>query len=102
MITAYRIADLAAIISILAWITVYTRLEPWWRSRVGRTLVLLAVLLLAQHIIAGLSLFLDFNRLTSQVAGWVYFALIALVAVTMFHRTWLWTRISREKQHQAD
>jgi hypothetical protein len=96
MLLAFKIGVLLGIISMLLWIAVYTRLEPWWKNRVGRTLVMLAIMITAQSGIFAASLFFNFNRLTSQVAAWIYIGIFYLIAAGMFHRTWLWITMSKK------
>jgi hypothetical protein len=96
MLLAFKIGDILGIIGVLQWIIVYTRLEPWWRHPIGRTLVMLAVMVLAQQGIFAASLFFNLNRVTSQAAAWTYVGIFYLVAAGMFHRSWIWIRMSRK------
>jgi hypothetical protein len=96
MLLAFKIGNLLGLAGVLQWIIIYTRLEPWWRSSIGRTLVMLASMVLAQQMIFALSLFLDFNRLTSQVASWVYIIIVYLIGIGMFHRSIIWIRAARK------
>lgn len=82
-------------VSIAAWVVVYSRLAKWWRNPVGRTMVIEAALIGVLLIPSAMSLFLNFNRLTSEIAGWVDAGLIALITPVMLGRVVLWLRLHR-------
>ena len=89
------VADLAALAS---FVILYTKLAPWWRNPIGRTIVIKDLLLGAAFTPTVLSLFLHFNRLTSQIAGWVDLALFAGIAGVMVWRDIVWYRIHHGKK----
>jgi hypothetical protein len=93
----FKIAEIAAAVGIVQWITVYTVLTggQWRYSHIERSLVYFALLVLGQTAIAIGSLFFNFSRLTSQVAAWIYLIFTCLVAVVMFTRTTVWLRVFR-------
>lgn len=95
LILLLKIVLIAGEVSIVGFIAQYTRLAPWWRSPVGRTIVIKDALLALVLLPTILSLFLSFNRLTSHIAAWVDVGLFALVAVVMGWRSWIWERIHR-------
>jgi hypothetical protein len=95
VILLLRIVLISGVVSIAAFIAQYTRLAPWWRSAVGRTIVIKDVLLIAVFIPTIMSLFLEFNRTTSHIAAWLDIVLIGLVTPVMLWRLWIWERIHR-------
>ena len=49
--------SIVAIVAILQWIAVYTWLQPWWKSHIGRSLVEFAVYAMVTPALFILSLF---------------------------------------------
>jgi hypothetical protein len=97
MILLYQFVLIIDIASIAAFIITYTKLAPWWKNPIGRTIVvkdLLLILILAPSV---LSLFFSFNRLTSHVASWIDLILLGSLAPVMLWRIAVWERIHREK-----
>jgi hypothetical protein len=95
IILMLRIVLIAGVASILLFIGQYTRLAPWWREAVGRTIVIKDMLLVLVFIPTLLSLFFDLNRLTSHVVAWLDVVLLGLVTPTMLWRVWVWEKIHR-------
>jgi hypothetical protein len=89
------IADLAA---ILAFIADYSRLAPWQRNPIGRTIVIKDILLVVILVPTVLSLFFHFSRLTSHVAAWIDIGAFGLIVPVMLWRVVVFERIHREKQ----
>lgn len=90
-----KIALIADIVSIVAFVADYTRLVPWWRNPVGRTFVVKDFFLLFVVSLTTLSVFFRFSRLTSQVAGWLQVGGLAAMAVAMLWRVVVFERIDR-------
>ena len=95
LILALRVASIAAVVSLVGWIAVYTRVAAWWRNPVGQTLVIKTALIALLLIPTILSLFFHLSRLTSIVAGWVDAALIGLITPVMIWRSVVWLQIHR-------
>ena len=93
LILAFKIAVIAAFVSIAAFVAVYTRLAPWWRNPIGQTIVVKDAIIAVLLIPSILSLFLGLNRLTSEIAGWFDVTLIALITPVMCWRIVVWRRI---------
>ena len=93
IILLFRIAELFAIASIVIFVAVYWRLAPWWRNPIGRTIVIKDLALLLALIPGVLSLFLDFNRLSSRVAAWFDLACLTSIGVIMLWRTVVWIKV---------
>lgn len=89
IILLYRVALLADLAGIAAFILAYTKLAPWWKDPIGRTIVIKDILLFLVMIPTMLSLFLSFNRLTSQIAAWVDLALLGAIGPVMLWRIWV-------------
>ena len=97
----FKIVIVADLVTLVAFIAVYTRLAAWWANAIGRTIVIKDLLLGAALTPSVLSLFLKFNRLTSHIAAWVDIALFAGIAVVMVWRCLVWGKIHRNKAAAA-
>lgn len=93
------IADMTAII---AFVADYSRLAPWWRNPVGRTIVIKDLFLLGVICLVVLSVFFRFSRLTSQVASWMQIILLGAMAVAMLWRIVVFERIHRNGPRPRD
>jgi hypothetical protein len=98
LILCLRIVLIADLLSIVAFIVQYTRLAPWWRNQIGRTIVIKDILLLLLLMPSTLSLFFNFSRLSSNVAAWIDTGLFALMAPVMVWRTMVWQKISHDSE----
>lgn len=92
-----KISSIVALASIGQWIVVYTRLERWQHSYIGRSLVLLAAMSMVTPALFILSLFFDLNRGTSQALGWAEIVLLFAYAPAMIRRSVIWTRVAKGK-----
>lgn len=91
-----EIGSAASILAIAQWIAVYTRLEPWWRGHIGRSLVEFALYAMVTPALFLLSLFFHVNRVSSQALAWVEIVLLCvLIPAGMTRRTVIWIRVSR-------
>lgn len=99
LLKAVLIADIAAIVVFVAD---YSRLAPWWRNPVGRTIVVKDLFLLFVVALTTLSVFFRFSRLTSQVAGWLQIGGLAAMALTMLWRVVVFERIHRRAPRDDD
>jgi hypothetical protein len=93
IILCLKIGLLAGFASIAVWVAVYSRLAKWWKSPIGRTLVIEAVLIAGLFVPQILSLFYNLNRLDSRIAAWADVALIGLVTPVMLWRTVVFARM---------
>ena len=89
-IIAYRVVIAADLVAIYLWIAVYSLLQPWWRYRIGRNLVGKDIALSVPLLILLVSLWFNFNRLDSQIAGGFDLVALAAVAVYLFTRSDIW------------
>ena len=97
MILLTKVTLIADMVAITAFVADYSRLAPWWRNPVGRTIVLKDLFLLGVISLVVMSVFFRFSRLTSQVAGWVQIALLGGMAIAMLWRIIVFERIHRHK-----
>lgn len=97
IILMFKISLIAVIISTLAFIIIYTKLAPWWKSSIGRTLVLKDIMLLMAFIPSTLSLFFHFSRLTSNVAAYIDIGTFFGIAAIMVWRIKIWVATHRQK-----
>ena len=96
-----KVFCLTGFCSIALWITVYTRVAKWWTNPIGRSLVLKSSLLAMLLVPTALSLFFKFNRLTSDVAGWVDTVLIGAITPVMLWRSVIWWRTDHAGKDQG-
>jgi membrane associated rhomboid family serine protease len=101
IVLLFKIALVADVASIVAFIAVYWRLAPWWRNPIGRTIVTKDFLLILLLLPSVLSLFFQFNRLTSRVAAWADLGLFVLLAAVMTWRCAVWIRVHRDKEKEG-
>lgn len=92
-------ADLIAdVIGVVLFVVVYAMLAPWWRNPIGRTLVMMDILIGLGLLPSVMSLFFHFNRQASLIAAWFDVADFAAIAIVLFLRIPLWIRLHREKE----
>lgn len=102
IILCLKVGLIAGFAANVLWVAVYSRLASWWRSAIGRTLVIEAALIAGLFVPQIMSLFFDLNRLDSRIAAWADVALIGLVTPVMLWRTIAFLRIgpSPERKHR--
>ena len=101
IILSLRIVIIAAVASISAFVACYSRWAPWWKDPIGRTLVIKDLLLIAALAVFVLSLFFQFNRLSSAVAAWLDVAVFAAITPVMCWRIAVFWKIHREGRPPA-
>lgn len=102
-----KIGLISGIASLLLWILVYGRLQPWWRDHIGINLVALASISAGQLAFLGLALFFHLNRVDSLVVDWLYTIFTLAITPVMAWRTLVWIQASRRiaetiKEQAAD
>jgi hypothetical protein len=95
IILAFKVVEVASVVSIVAFVAYYTKVAPWWRDPIGRTIVIKDLALILVLIPSILSIFLHFSRLSSYVAAWFDVASFALVPVIMCWRIVVWRKIHK-------
>lgn len=98
LLLLFKIALVADVAAVVIFTAVYWYLSRFWGNPVGRTLVMLDILLAFAVVPSLLSLLLHFNRLTSRVAAWVDVALFTLIAVALLARVPLWVKLHMNRQ----
>ena len=93
LVVAFKVVDVACLAGSFLWVAVYTYLAEWWASPLGGTVVRLVLYLTGSFLLAFFSLFLHFNRTTSDAAGIIDVAFYAAVAAEMFRRVPIWIRL---------
>lgn len=93
ILLCFRIVLIAAFISLTAFVVQYTRLAPWWRDPLGRTIVIKSGLLALALVPSILSLFFNFSRRDSHVAAWLDIALFGAITPVMIWRIIIWQKI---------
>ena len=96
ILLAFKIVEVASVVTIVVFILCYSRWAAWWRNAIGRTIVYKDIALILVLIPSILSIFVDFNRLTSHIAAWFDVGAFALVPVIMIWRVFVFRKI-----HQA-
>ena len=97
IILAFKVVEIAAVVTIGAFIAVYTRYARWWRNAIGRTIVIKDVALILVLLPSILSIFFSFNRLTSNIAAWFDVASFSAIPVIMCWRILVWRKIHKDK-----
>ena len=92
---AFKIVEVASLVTIAAFVAYYTKLAPWWTSAIGRTIVAKDIALILVLIPALLSIFFRFNRLTSHIAAWFDVGTFALIPMIMVWRIAVWRSIHK-------
>jgi hypothetical protein len=95
IVLAFKIAEIASLVSISAFVGYYTMIAHWWKNPVGRTIVAKDLALILVFLPSVLSMFFRFNRLTSYIAAWIDVGSFALVPVIMTWRIIVWRRLHR-------
>ena len=95
IILAFKVVEVASVVTIVAFIACYSRWAPWWRHPIGRTIVLKDISLILVLLPSILSIFLKFNWLTSHIAAWFDVCAFALVPVIMVWRVFVFRKIHR-------
>ena len=98
ILLAFKVTEIASVVTIAAFIACYSRWAPWHRNAIGRTIVLKDIALILVLIPSILSIFINFNRLTSHIAAWFDVGSFALVPVIMVWRIAVFRRIHKDGQ----
>ena len=98
----FKIVVVADLLSVFAFLAIYTALAQWWKHVIGRAIAIKDILLGMAFIPSVLSFFFHFNRLTSRVAAWTDIGLFGLIAVVMAWRCVTWVKIHRKGERDAE
>lgn len=98
ILLAFKVVEVASVVTIAAFVACYSRWARWWGNPIGRTLVFKDIALVLVLIPSILSIFIDFSRFTSRIAGWFDVGAFALVPVIMVWRTWVFWKIHKAGQ----
>jgi hypothetical protein len=75
---------------------IYTLLEPWWRSQLGRSLILLAGLAMVTPMLFILALFFGLSRVSSETLSWIEAGVLFITCAAMVRRSYIWVKIAQE------
>jgi hypothetical protein len=92
---AFKVVEVASLVTIVAFVAYYSRLANWWANPIGRTIVIKDLALILVLIPSILSIFINFNRLTSHIAAWFDIASFGAIPVIMVWRIVVWHRIHK-------
>lgn len=95
IILCFKITEIASVVTIAAFIACYSLWAPWHRNPIGRTIVFKDIALILILIPSILSIFVNFNRLTSHIAAWFDVGSFALVPILMCWRIVVFGRIHK-------
>lgn len=87
-----------AALALAQWIVVYSFLEPWWKSRIGRSLVGNAALAMITPVLFVLALWFNISRFTSESLGWVEAGTFIGITLLLSWRTVIWVGASRRER----
>ena len=95
ILLAFKVVEVASVVTIAAFVGCYSRWTrgKCWTNPIGQTIVAKDVALLLILIPSILSIFFQFNRLTSHIAAWFDVAAFGAVPVIMCWRILAWRRI---------
>lgn len=102
IIDLFKVDLIADIVAVVLFTVVYSLLAPWWRNPIGRTLVVMDILVGAAVCPSVLSLFWSFNRLTSLIAAWADVAVFGAIALVILARIPLWIGLHKNKDGTDD
>lgn len=92
---AFKVVEIASLVTISAFTACYSRWAEWWRNPVGRTIVYEGLAIILILIPSILSIFFQFNRLTSHIAAWYGVGSFVLVPLIMCQRIVVFWKIHR-------
>jgi hypothetical protein len=96
LVDALKAACICGFVSLIGWILLYTRLAPWWRNPIGRTLV--AKTLLVACLLVPSTLALYFPTLNHVLVSWLDLVLIGLITPVMIWRSAVWIRLYQARK----
>jgi hypothetical protein len=104
VILAFKVVEVASVATIAAFTACYTLWTKGkcWTNPIGQTIVYEGIALILVLLPAILSIFIDFNRLTSHIAAWFDVGSFALVPVIMTWRIFVFRRIHKDGRQSAD
>lgn len=91
----FKISIIAVIVTAIGFVVMYTKLAPWWKSPIGRTIVWKDILLVLALIPSAVSLFFTLNRMTSHLVAWFDIGDFFLIAAVMVARCRVWYTVHR-------
>jgi hypothetical protein len=100
IVLCLKIVEVSGLVTITAFITCYSRWASWIHNAIGRTIVIKDLLLVVAFIPSLLSLFLNFNRLTSHIAAWIDISMLGLISPVMIWRIFVFRSIHRSGQRE--
>lgn len=101
-LTAFRVVIVADLIAIYLWAGIYTLLQPWWQSQVGRSLVFKDLALSVPFWILFINLFFGFSRFASKFSSALDMAALTTVAVVLLVRSDIWVSEHAKESGEAD
>jgi hypothetical protein len=102
IIFAFKVVEVASVVTIAVFIACYSRWAAWFRNPIGRTIVYKDIALVLVLVPSILSIFINFNRLTSHIAAWFDVAAFAMVPVIMVWRTLVFRKIHKAGELPQD
>lgn len=95
IVLAFKVVEVASVVTIAAFIAYYSYAAAWWKNPIGRTIVAKDIALILVLVPSILSIFFQFNRLTSHIAAWFDMGSFAMVPVIMCWRVIVFRKIHR-------
>lgn len=92
---ATRDVVVVAFLASLMFIVVYTVLAPWWRSSIGRALIVMDASLALTLAPSSLHQLTGLTIVASPGFAWYYLGSLTLVAASTIWRTWIIYRAQR-------
>lgn len=98
IILLLKVVLVCGAVSVALFVAEYTWRAAWWKNPIGWALVVKDILLILCLLPSILSLFLQFNRLTSHIAAWIDVGLFGLMTPVMLWRIAVFERVHRDKK----
>jgi hypothetical protein len=97
ILLCFKAAEIAAVVTIAVFTAFYTwwTKGKCWTNPIGQTIVYEGLALILVLIPSILSIFIDFNRLTSHIAAWFDVGSFALVPIIMVWRIAVFRKIRK-------
>lgn len=99
IVLCFKVVEVASVVTIAAFIACYSLWAKWRSSAIGRTIVYKDIALILVLLPSILSIFINFNRLTSHIAAWFDVGSFALVPAIMVWRIAVFRQIHRAGEY---
>jgi hypothetical protein len=102
ILLAFKVVEVASVVTIALFVACYTwwTRGKCWTNPIGQTIVIKDIALVLVLVPSLLSIFVNFNRLTSHIAAWFDVTFFAAVPVIMVWRVIAWRGIHKSGKRE--